>query len=100
LKDHNVIDRTLRDFLISCGIAILLTLVVFGLTTFPEFRFLSYLVAPGFIFGMNFFPEGVHSDLAVVWIVFGIILDVLFLGTAVFGIWKASEPLIKRLRRS
>jgi hypothetical protein len=56
---------------------------------------LTALEAPGMFLAAVIFPEGGHSDLAIVYIAVALLLNGLIWGFPVFGIWM----LVRRHRR-
>jgi hypothetical protein len=64
---------------ISCAAGLLVQLV-------PPFVF------PGYIFGALFFPEAVHSDHAIAWLIIALLFNFALYGGLTFAIFRRRWP--------
>ena len=88
-------NQLIRDYVVACGVALVLTLLIAGATAIPEFETLSYLLTPGLLVATSLFPEGPHSDAVAAWVLLAFVVDILLLGWLVLGVWKGVKRLLK-----
>lgn len=79
--------RLVREYLRSCGIALLGVALLGGIASVPNLSAVSIPLAPGMLLAAIIFPQGGESEHAFVYVAVAVILDVLLYGWLV--LWLA-----------